>query len=214
MEIWKKPESVAPTRLELNEKELEKLNKKMSALVDLYMEGDVSRDIYHAKKDKLEDQIAKIEKQNNELKKQMADSDAPDIDHIKRDKVRELLNMRAVSANSKVPDSIVDAFVEEVIYYQGTFSWYLNFDNPSDEGNVIDIEDTPEIKASRDLVQGTTNAPSSTGSYRRVTSVSETSCFLGTFEISKDFMRQSSKIYHKKNGFRFPEKLVIKLFLV
>jgi len=27
-------------------------------------------------------------------------------------------------------------------------------------------------------------------------------------------MRQSSKIYHKKNGFRFPEKLVIKLFLV
>lgn len=162
-----KPQSVAPTRLELNEKELEKLNKKMSALVDLYMEGDVSRDIYHAKKDKLEDQIAKIEKQNNELKKQMADSDAPDIDHIKRDKVRELLNMRAVSANSKVPDSIVDAFVEEVIYYQGTFSWYLNFDNPSDEGNVIDIEDTPEIKASRDLVQGTTNAPSSTGCYCR-----------------------------------------------
>ena len=38
--------------------------------------------------------------------------------------------------------------------------------------------------------------------------------FLGTFEISKDFMRQSTKIYHKKNGFRFPEKLVIKLFLV
>ena len=52
------------------------------------------------------------------------------------------------------------------------------------------------------------------GSYRRVTSVSETSCFLGTFEISKDFMRQSTKIYHKKNGFRFPEKLIIKLFLV
>ena len=62
-----KPQSVAPARLELNEKELEKLNKKMSALVDLYMEGDVSRDIYHAKKDKLEDQIAKIEKQKSEL---------------------------------------------------------------------------------------------------------------------------------------------------
>jgi hypothetical protein len=60
----------------------------------------------------------------------------------------------------------------------------------------------------------TLQACPSTGSYRRVTSVSETSCFLGTFEISKDFMRQSSKIYHKKNGFRFPEKLVIKLFLV
>ena len=47
--------------------------------------------------------------------------------------------------------------------HYATFS--MNFDNPSDEGNVIDIEDTPEIKASRDLVQGTTNAPSSTGCY-------------------------------------------------
>ena len=40
------------------------------------------------------------------------------------------------------------------------------------------------------------------------------SCFLGTFEISKDFMRQSMRIYHPENTFHYPEKLEIKLFLV
>ena len=53
----------------------------------------------------------------------------------------------------------------------------------------------------------------STGSYRRKLQISD-AAYLGAFEISKDFMRQSTKIYHKKNGFRFPEKLEIKLFLV
>ena len=52
------------------------------------------------------------------------------------------------------------------------------------------------------------------GSYRRVTSVKDASCFLGTFEISKDFMRQSMRIYHPENTFHYPEKLEIKLFLV
>jgi len=37
---------------------------------------------------------------------------------------------------------------------------------------------------------------------------------LGTFEISKDFMRQSMRIYHPENTFHYPEKLEIKLFLV
>ena len=53
-----------------------------------------------------------------------------------------------------------------------------------------------------------------TGCYRRVTSVKDASCFLGTFEISKDFMRQSMRIYHPENTFHYPEKLEIKLFLV
>ena len=53
----------------------------------------------------------------------------------------------------------------------------------------------------------------STGSYRRVTSVKKASCFLGTIEISKDFMRQSMRIYHPENTFHYPEKLEIKPFL-
>ncbi|WP_081676546.1 recombinase family protein [Butyrivibrio sp. NC3005] len=214
LEKKEKPEPFTVTKLDRNEKELEKLNKKMSALVDLYMEGDVTRDIYHEKKDKLEDQIRKLEKQNIELKKQMVNQDVQDINTIKRTKIEELLKMRAVNENSKVPDSIVDVFVEKIIYYRGQYTWYVNFDSLKKEENGLNIEDSPEMKAYRDVKKKATVVCLNTGSYRRVTSVKDASCFLGTFEISKDFMRQSMRIYHPENTFHYPEKLEIKLFLV
>ena len=53
-----------------------------------------------------------------------------------------------------------------------------------------------------------------TGSYSRGT-VREATCFLGTFEIPKDFMEKSAKLYFGKDRkFKFPEKLDFKLFLV
>lgn len=160
------PEPFTITRLSRNEKELEKLSKKMSALVDLYMEGDVTRDIYHEKKDKLEDQIRKLEKQNTELKKQLADSDVEDINTIKKNKIEELLKMRAANANSKVPESIVDVFVEQIIYYRGEFTWYMCFDSLTKDENVLNIDDSPEIKAHHKCKKKATDAPSRTGSYR------------------------------------------------
>ena len=109
---------------------------------------------------------------------------------------------------------MIDNFVDQIVFDHGAFIWYLNptYGNEVYKQEASDWKKTQHLQSLNDKT--TSSACCSTGSYRRVTSVSETSCFLGTFEISKDFMRQSSKIYHKKNGFRFPEKLVIKLFLV
>ena len=161
-----KPEPITVTRLDRNEKELEKLNKKMSALVDLYMEGDISRDIYHDKKDILEDQIKKLEKQNIELKKLVADLDVEDINTIKRSKIEELLKTRAVNSNVKVPDSIVDVYVEKIVYYQGEFTWYMNFNAASEGKNVLNIDDTVELKDYRSSQKKTTDVRRCTGSYR------------------------------------------------
>ena len=53
-----------------------------------------------------------------------------------------------------------------------------------------------------------------TGSYSQRT-LNESACFLGTFEISKEYMRKSAKLYYGDyRSFRFPEKLEFKLFLV
>lgn len=60
----------------------------------------------------------------------------------------------------------------------------------------------------------TLQACPSTGGDCRVTLVGETGCFLGTFEISKDFMRQSMRINHPENTFHYPENLEIKLYPV
>jgi len=43
----------------------------------------------------------------------------------------------------------------------------------------------------------------------------ETACFLGTFEVPKDYMMKSARFnYGTQRHFRFPEKLEFKLFLV
>jgi hypothetical protein len=42
----------------------------------------------------------------------------------------------------------------------------------------------------------------------------ERACFIGTFEISKDFMKKAANLYYKDCKLRFPEKLEFKLFLV
>ena len=53
-----------------------------------------------------------------------------------------------------------------------------------------------------------------TSSYSRETLI-EKACFLGTFEIPKDFMKKSAKLYYGENRrFKFPEKLEFKQFLI
>ncbi len=55
--------------------------------------------------------------------------------------------------------------------------------------------------------------PFCTGSYQLNTLI-EDACFLGTYEISRDYMKKSAVLYHEENVFRFPEKMDIKLYVV
>ena len=52
-----------------------------------------------------------------------------------------------------------------------------------------------------------------TGCYQLSTLI-EDATFLGTFEISKDFMKKSAKLYYEDNDFRFPDKMELKLYIV
>ena len=52
-----------------------------------------------------------------------------------------------------------------------------------------------------------------TGSYQLSTLI-EDATFLGTFEIPKDFMKKSAKLYYEDNVFRFSQKMELKLYIV
>ena len=113
-----------------------------------------------------------------------------------------------------IPDVIIDAFVDKVIVYKDRFEWYLNL---FDKDHSAVIYSKSEIKHNSCMlgeVSNTHQAVSSTGRYSRGALI-HSSLFLGTFEISKDFMKKSVKIYYNSNRiFQFPEKLEIKIFLV
>ena len=119
--------------------------------------------------------------------------------------------MQAFDPRAKIPETMIDVFVDRIVYDKGVFSWYLN---PKLGNETFKVDTTDWKKSMLKSQKKTLPAHNSTGSYRRVTSVKDASCFLGTFEISKDFMKQSMRIYHPENTFHYPEKLEIKLFLV
>jgi DNA invertase Pin-like site-specific DNA recombinase len=198
-------------KVENNIKQIDKLKKQIAVLVDMCTEGDISREVFRQKKQKLEDQIMSLEKTNNECKQQILESEDDKLKQRRIESLTEFIKMQAFDPRAKIPDTMIDAFVDRIVFDKGVFSWYLN---PKLGNETFSIDTTDWKKSMLKTQKKTLPAHDSTGSYRRVTAVKDASCFLGTFEISKDFMRQSSKIYHKKNGFRFPEKLVIKLFLV
>jgi len=210
----KAPERNDKERLEANNRQIEKLNRQLANLVDMCSEGDISREVFRSKKKKLEDQISKLEKLNDECRQRVLELEDNGAKDRRIESLSEFIKMTAFDARAKIPDTVIDNFVDQIVFDHGTFIWYLN---PT-YGNEVYKQEASDWKKKQHLQslndKATLSACPSTGSYRRVTYSDESACFLGTFEISKDFMRKSMKIYHPKNSFRIPEKLEIKLFLV
>ena len=95
-------------------------------LVDMCTQGDISREMFQKKKAKLEKQISNLEKSTEECQLQIVESED---DILKQNRIKSLtafINMEAFNPRAKIPDIIIDGFVERIIYDKGVFIWYLN----------------------------------------------------------------------------------------
>ncbi len=69
--------------------------------------------------------------------------------------------MEAFDSRAKIPETLIDAFVDRIIYDKGTFSWYLNLKLGNER---LDIDISTWKKSM--LKKTNAGAVSSTGSYR------------------------------------------------
>ena len=113
-------------RVENNIRQIDKLKKQIATLVDMCSEGDISREVFRRKKKKLDDQIINLEKNNNECRQQILESEDDDLKRHRIESLTELINMKAFDPRGKAPETLIDAFVERVIYDKGVFTLYLN----------------------------------------------------------------------------------------
>jgi DNA invertase Pin-like site-specific DNA recombinase len=198
-------------KIENNIKQIDKLKRQIATLVDMCSEGDISREVFRQKKEKLEDQIANLEKANNECKQLLLESEDDMLKQKRINSLMEFINMKAFDTRAKIPESVINVFVSKIVYDKGIFSWYLN-PKLGNESLSVDTSDWKKnmVGQGEELIP----AHASTGSYRRST-LSESTCFLGTFEVPEDFMRKSANLYFGEGrAFRFRESLVFRLFLV
>lgn len=120
------PERNDKEKLERNNKQLEKLRRQMANLVDMCADGDISREVIRSKKKKLEDQISNLEKMNNEYIQHILELEDNEAKDRRIESLSEFIKMTAYDSRAKIPDTVIDNFVDRVVYNHGEFIWYLN----------------------------------------------------------------------------------------
>ena len=161
----KAPERNDKERLEANNRQIEKLNRQLANLVDMCSEGDISREVFRSKKKKLEDQISNLEKLNDECRQRVLELEDNGAKDRRIDSLSEFIKMTAFDARAKIPDTVIDNFVDQIVFDHGAFIWYLNpvFGNEVYKQDASDWKKKQHLQSLSDKC--TLQACSSTGSY-------------------------------------------------
>lgn len=126
-----------------------KLSSRLDNLIEMRADGEITRDVFKAKSEKINDEIEKLQIEINEL---LPPSQNEEIDKKYEHKINVLRFFmdQAVDFDNIeiIPDSIIEAFVEKIIVSENKCSWYLRFgldpDNPT-ELSVSGKKDNAEV---------------------------------------------------------------------
>ena len=158
----KSSQSMEKDKIESNIKEIDKLKGKIAVLLDLCTDGDISKEVFREKKQKLESQIEKIEQMNMEYRQKILDDEKETVVARRMESLTAFIKMKAFDEKAKIPETIIDHYVDRIVYDKGTFTWYLN---PRLGNKVSSIKvDGSSLKKTSILENATCHADSSTGS--------------------------------------------------
>ena len=210
----KAPERNDKERLEANNRQIEKLNRQLANLVDMCSEGDISREVFRSKKKKLEDQISNLEKLNDECRQRVLELEDNGAKDRRIDSLSEFIKMTAFDARAKIPDTVIDNFVDQIVFDHGAFIWYLN----PVYGNEVYKQDASDWKKKQHLQslsdKCTLQACPSTGSYCQCRKVEERKYFyFTTLIVIRDDVNEYMKYhaeYTKANRFK---DIVCKIYI-
>lgn len=210
----KAPERNDKERLEANNRQIEKLNRQLANLVDMCSEGDISREVFRSKKKKLEDQISNLEKLNDECRQRVLELEDNGAKDRCIDSLSEFIKMTAFDAKAKIPDTVIDNFVDQIVFDHGAFIWYLN----PVYGNEVYKQDASDWKKKQHLQslsdKCTLQACPSTGSYCQCRKVEERKYFyFTTLIVTRDDVNEYMKYhaeYTKANRFK---DIVCKIYI-
>ncbi|MCR5324193.1 MAG: recombinase family protein [Lachnospiraceae bacterium] len=185
--------------------------RKLDNLLDLRLAGDIEPEKYNEKRKALEKERDTLTARMEELNV-VSEENVEEIENTIT-VLKYILEQKCNFDTYNIPDEVIDAFVEEVIVYKDRFEWHLRIIDNSRESVICSVQGRDKKATVKIVDEETAIDKCDTGSYQRT--LNESACFLGTFEISKEYMRKSAKLYYGDyRSFRFPEKLEFKLFLV
>lgn len=127
---------IIDTELDIYIKKLGDLKKKLSKLLDTYMNDLVDQEIYIAKKKEYDDEIATTE----EYIKELGSQNIPCTDLSEKIlHMKETIKEKFKYQSGELNEDMVEAFVEKIVIKSDVIDWYLNFNN-----GTINVSDNNE----------------------------------------------------------------------
>ena len=113
--------------IEQKQAEAEKLNKRLHSLIEMRADGEITRDIFKAKKQEIEDRLLVIQNELNQLQPQEEAID--DATHDEKIKILKFYLEQSVNpdAMENIPEDVIRAFIVKVVVHENSFDWYLRF---------------------------------------------------------------------------------------
>lgn len=113
--------------IEQKQAEAEKLNKRLHSLIEMRADGEITRDIFKAKKQEIEDRLLAIQNELNQLQPQEEAID--DATHDEKIKILKFYLEQSVNpdAMENIPEDVIRAFIVKVVVHENSFDWYLRF---------------------------------------------------------------------------------------
>lgn len=113
--------------IEQKQAEAEKLNKRLHSLIEMRADGEITRDIFRAKKQEIEDRLIAIQNELNQLQPQEEAVD--DATHDEKIKILKFYLEQSVNpdAMENIPEDVIRAFIVKVVVHENSFDWYLRF---------------------------------------------------------------------------------------
>lgn len=104
------------------EEQIEKLEVRRQKALDLYLDGDLSKNDYNAKKNEIEKAVTQL---NEQLKKDTNQS--VQFGKIDESEIRKYLDELLELPADRVPDKVIEKFISKVTPLpDGTFVWIIN----------------------------------------------------------------------------------------
>lgn len=198
-------------KIEDSIKNIDKLKARNDILLDMCTDGDISRETFKKKVELNNQNIHELEEKIKLIRKQIEENDAQEDLNKRIVLLSEFIKMKAFSKKEKIPETIIEKYVEKIIFYKDDFEWYLR---PA-IGNVdfLSVDTKNMKKGTHELEKTMCYVPSSTGSDKHETLI-KNPLFIGAFTIPRNLTKDTLEYYYKNSQFNIPDKMEIKVYLI
>ena len=113
------------------EKQIQKCQSRLVALVDLYTDGDISLEVYRSKRDEYTSRMETLKAQLKEIAANIGDTQEELIKE-RLIAIKQLLDDMALCNKEKSPNELINNFVDKIVVRSQTeFEWYININDIS-----------------------------------------------------------------------------------